>query len=77
MKAERQLLKPKKINHEKVIKIGSILTVALMIGLISCKKENSVKHDKEQKEQLYSVKIQSTLNEGTQEKGIVIGLKKN
>lgn len=60
---------------KKFIKIGSILTFALMIGLISCKKEKNVKPDKDQKEQLFAVKIQSTSNEGTQEKGIVIGTK--
>lgn len=58
---------------KKFIKIGSILTLSLMFGLISCKKEN-VKPDADQKE-LYSVKIQSVSPDGRPEKGIVIGSK--
>lgn len=65
---------------KKFIKIGSILTLALMIGLISCKKEKNVKPDKEQKEQLYFVKTEVPIvdpsgNERI-EKGIIIGTKK-
>ncbi len=58
---------------KKFIKIGSILTLALMIGLISCKKENNVNPDKEK---MFAVKIQISSPEGGQEKAIVIGTKK-
>lgn len=65
---------------KKFIKIGSILTLALMIGLISCKKENNVTPDKEQKEQMYVVKTQVPIvdRNGKKriEKGIIIGTKK-
>ena len=61
---------------KKFIKIGSILTLALMFGLTSCKKENNVKPDQEQKEQMFAVKIQVNSPTGENEIAIVIGTKK-
>ena len=47
-----------------------------MFGLTSCKKENNVKPDIDQKEQLFAVQIQVNSPSGKDEKAIVIGTKK-
>lgn len=64
---------------KKFIKIGSILTLILMISFYSCKKKKD-KPVKEQKEQMYAVKTEvPTINaDGTKriEKGIILGTKK-